>query len=121
MAYRQEEALDEIFHALSDSTRREMIRMMVEKERTITELAAPFEMSLAAVSKHVKVLERAKVVHRSVNGRTHTCSLNGDMLAKASEWLRVYERYWTQRFDLLERELVKEEKSRESLHRRDRR
>lgn len=106
-----EEVLNDVFHALADTTRREMISMMAGKERTVTELATPFDMSLAAVSKHVKVLERANLIHRNVNGRTHICSLNAAMLAKATEWLQVYEGYWARRFDLLEHELRQEEKN----------
>ena len=68
--------LNEIFHALADPTRREIIHMMAQKERTVSELAEPFDMSLAAISKHIKVLERANLVERSVTGRTHICSLN---------------------------------------------
>ena len=63
--------LNEIFHTLADSTRREMVHMMAQKERTVSELAEPFEMSLAGVSKHIKVLERANLVERSLNRRTH--------------------------------------------------
>ncbi|WP_408009837.1 ArsR/SmtB family transcription factor [Pseudalkalibacillus sp. A8] len=102
--------LDEVFHALADSTRRELVHMMAEKERTVSELAEPFDMSLAAISKHIKVLERANLVDRSVKGRIHTCRLNTDSLYQATEWLRFYEKYWNNRFDLLENELLKAKK-----------
>lgn len=102
--------LNETFHALADSTRREMVRMMAQKERTVSELAEPFDMSLAGISKHIKVLERAKLIERSVNGRTHLCRLNTESLSQATEWLRFYEKFWNNRFDLLESELLKAKK-----------
>lgn len=87
MVNHNEENLNEIFHALSNSTRRDLVHMMALKERTVSELAEPFDMSLAAISKHIKVLERAKLVDRIVNGRTHICRLNTDSLTQATEWL----------------------------------
>jgi DNA-binding transcriptional ArsR family regulator len=95
-------ALDEVFHALSDPTRRAMLRRLSAREHTVGELAEPFSMSLAAASKHVKTLERARLVRRTVRGRTHVCGLNPSPLAEANEWLRFYERYWTGRLDALE-------------------
>ncbi|MEH7123133.1 metalloregulator ArsR/SmtB family transcription factor [Bacillus sp. JJ1532] len=102
--------LNKIFHALADSTRREMVHMMAQKERTVSELAEPFDMSLAGISKHIKVLEGAKLVERSVNGRTHICRLNTKSLSQAKEWLQFYEKFWSNRFDLLESELLKAKK-----------
>ncbi|MBP1083318.1 DNA-binding transcriptional ArsR family regulator [Bacillus capparidis] len=83
---------------------------MSQKERTVSELAEPFDMSLAAISKHLKVLERANLVERKVNGRTHLCRLNTESLSQATEWLRFYERFWSNRFDILENELLKAKK-----------
>lgn len=100
--------LDAVFHALGDATRREMLRALSERERTVTELAEPFAMSLAAASKHVKALERAGLIRREIHGRTHVCSLEPGPLASAHEWLLVYERFWTSRLDALER-LLREE------------
>ena len=102
--------LNKIFHALADSTRREMVQMMALKERTVTELAEPFDMSLAAISKHIKVLERANLVDRIVKGRTHICRLNSESLSQANEWLSFYEKFWSNRFNLLENELLKAKK-----------
>ena len=104
------EDLNEIFHALADPTRREIINMMAQRERTVSELAEPFDMSLAAVSKHIKVLERANLVERRITGRTHICSLNTESLSQASEWLRFYKKFWSNRFDLLEKELLEAKK-----------
>jgi DNA-binding transcriptional ArsR family regulator len=94
--------LDEVFHALSDPTRRAMLRRLSTREHTVGELAEPFAMSLAAASKHVKTLERAKLVRRTVRGRTHVCGLNPAPLAEANAWLRFYERFWAGRLDTLE-------------------
>jgi DNA-binding transcriptional ArsR family regulator len=99
------EQLDIVFHALADPTRRQMLRELALRERTVTELANPFDMSLAAASKHVKVLERAGLLKRTIRGRTHTCRLDPDPLGAAHTWLRFYERFWNDRLDALEREL----------------
>ncbi|MDR3448036.1 MULTISPECIES: metalloregulator ArsR/SmtB family transcription factor [unclassified Dyella] len=95
-------ALDTVFQALTDGTRRAMLRSLAEGDRNIGELAAPFDMSLAAASKHVKVLERAGLVRRIVKGRTHICRLEPAPLAVADEWLRFYEQFWNQRLDALD-------------------
>lgn len=110
MVEQYEENLDNIFHALADSTRREMVRLISERERTVSELAAPFDMSLAAASKHIKVLERAGLLQRTVKGRTHICRLDAESLSAATKWLRFYERFWNKQFDALERELNKAKK-----------
>lgn len=102
--------LDHIFQALADPTRREIVRLIAFRERTVSELAAPFDMSLAAISKHIKILERAGLLERTVKGRTHTCRLNPKSLSTAAEWLRFYERFWNRQFDALERELNKAKK-----------
>lgn len=105
-----ESALDEVFHALADPTRRAMLQRLVDGDRTVGELAEPFAMSLAAASKHVKTLERAGLVRRTVRGRTHVCHLNPGPLGEADAWLRHYERFWTGRLDVLERLLNEEER-----------
>ncbi|TDQ41031.1 ArsR/SmtB family transcription factor [Aureibacillus halotolerans] len=102
--------LNEIFSALSDPTRREMIQMVAEKERTVSELAEPFDMSLAGISKHIKVLERAHLIDRNIKGRVHILRLNAYSLSQVNEWLRFYEIFWDNRFDLLESELLKAKK-----------
>src|SRR4051794_23894069 len=79
--------LDAIFHALGDATRRRMLRDLTRSERSVSELAEPFAMSLAAASKHIKALEAAGLIHREVRGRTHVCSLAPGPLASAHEWL----------------------------------
>jgi len=104
-------SLDDVFHALADSTRRSMLRSLAYGERTVSELAQPFAMSLAAASKHVKTLERAGLITRTIKGRTHTCRIEPGPLGVADSWLRRYEQYWTQRLDTLETLLNGEENS----------
>lgn len=104
----QHATLDAVFHALADPTRRAMLRRLSARERSVGELAMPFRMTLAAASKHVKVLERSGLVRRTVRGRTHICRLEPDRLADAHAWLGFYERFWTERLDALERELRRE-------------
>ena len=101
--------LDTIFHALGDATRRAMLGELAAGERTISELAEPFAISLAAVSKHIKVLESAGLVRRDVRGRTHVCSLDPVPLMSADQWLGVYRRFWSGRLDTLERILRAED------------
>lgn len=96
------ERLDAVFHALGDSTRRRMLHELAGGERSVGELAAPHAMSLAAASKHIKALERAGLVRRTVQGRTHLCRLEAGPLAGAHEWIAFYERFWTSRLDILE-------------------
>ena len=100
--------LDTLFNALGDPTRRDMLRQLAEGERTVTELAAPYDMSLAAASRHIKVLENAGLIRREVRWRTHFCSINAEPLAAAQNWLAFYERFWTTRLDILDR-LLREE------------
>ena len=99
------ERLDAVFTALGDPTRRQMLRRLADGDCTIGELAAPFDMSFAGASKHVKMLENAGLISRSVQGRTHVCSLQAAPMAEAEQWLRFYERFWNDRLDALEREL----------------
>lgn len=94
--------LDAVFHALGDATRRRMLHELADGERTVGQLAEPFEISLAAASKHIKALESAGLIHREVRGRTHVCRLAPEPLASAHEWLTYYERFWTSRLDVLE-------------------
>jgi len=100
--------MNSVFHALGDATRRQMLRDLAAGERTVSELAQPFAMSLAAASKHIKVLEGAGLIRREVKGRTHVCRLEPGPLASAHEWLGFYERFWSSRLDLLE-QLLRDE------------
>lgn len=118
MVEQRAEHLDNIFHALADPTRRDMLRSLSLQERTVTELAAPFRMSLAAASKHVKVLEHAGLIRRTVQGRTHICRLAPEPLAEVHEWVRFYERFWNDRLDALERELSQPETTKPTRRKR---
>jgi DNA-binding transcriptional ArsR family regulator len=106
--------LDSIFRALGDPTRRIMLRELADGERTVGKLAEPFAMSLAAASKHIRVLENAGLVRRQVRGRTHWCSLEPDPLSAAAELLGEYQRFWSRSLDrlaaLIERDNRKKEK-----------
>jgi DNA-binding transcriptional ArsR family regulator len=95
-------AMDSVFHALAHGARRDMLGRLAGRELTVGELAEPLAMSLAAASKHIKVLERAGLVQRTVDGRRHVCRLEPAPLASASAWLRFYERHWTGSLNALE-------------------
>ena len=101
--------LDNVFHALGDPTRRQMLQALADGERTVSQLADPFAISLAAASKHIKTLERAGLIRREVRGRTHLCRLEPGPLASAHDWLGFYQRFWTERLDILERLLRQED------------
>ena len=79
-----------------------MLGRLAERERTIGELAIPFAMSFAGASKHVRVLENAGLVTRTIRGRTHLCRLEAARLADAEAWLRRYQRFWSEKLDQLE-------------------
>jgi DNA-binding transcriptional ArsR family regulator len=94
--------LDAAFHALAHEARRDMLRRLAGGTLTIGELAAPFAMSFAAAAKHVKVLETAGLVRRTIDGRRHVCRLEPGPLEDATAWLSFYDRFWTGRLDALE-------------------
>ena len=94
--------LDSVFHALADPTRRAIIGALAEGPKTVGEISRPFDISLPAVSKHLKVLERARLVSRQVRGREHHCRLNAESLADAHDWLSFYSGFWEQRLDALD-------------------
>jgi DNA-binding transcriptional ArsR family regulator len=96
------ERLDATFSALADPTRREIIRRLAAGEATVTELAAPFAMSQPAVSKHLKVLERAGLVSRSRDAQRRPCRLEARALKAATDWLEGYRRYWDESFQRLD-------------------
>jgi DNA-binding transcriptional ArsR family regulator len=94
--------LDAIFAALSDRTRRDMLRRLADGDHSVGQLAAPFDMTLAAASKHIKVLEGAGLVRREVQGRTHRVRLDALPLHAGMEWIRHYEAFWNRSLDALE-------------------
>lgn len=95
-------SMDDVFHALAHDARRDMLTRLAQQDLTVGQLGAPLAMSLAAASKHVKILERAGLVRRSIEGRRHVCRLDAAPLASATEWLHFYERHWGGRLDALD-------------------
>ena len=110
-----EAALDAVFHALAHPTRRAMVALLARGERTVCEIAAPFRSSLAASSKHLRVLEDAGLVHRRVMGRTHTCTLEAGPLKRVAEWTAEYRKFWEESYERLDSfldEMKRKEKKR---------
>ena len=95
--------LDYVFRALAHPARREILRRIAREEHTVTELAAPFDMSLEAVSKHVQILERARLLRRTRSGRVHRCKLVPAPLRDAAKVLAELAGLWNKRLDSLER------------------
>jgi len=109
-----DDQLDRVFHALSDQTRRALIARLSKGPSIVTELAAPFDMSLPAVSKHLRVLEAARLVDRTVEGRIHRCSLTAQPLQHAELWLAGYRSFWDGSLEALARYLEPATKRRQS-------
>jgi DNA-binding transcriptional ArsR family regulator len=96
------DVLDATFAALADPTRRAIIARLAAGEASVTELAAPFAMTQPAISKHLKVLERAGLVARRRDAQRRPCRLDADALRQATEWLEPYRRFWAERYDRLD-------------------
>jgi DNA-binding transcriptional ArsR family regulator len=103
MVERSTRTLDEVFGALSHPARRAMLARLTRGDATVSELAAPFSMSFAAVSKHVGVLERAALVRREVVGREHHLRLAPRALREAGEWVELNRRSWEERLESVEK------------------
>jgi DNA-binding transcriptional ArsR family regulator len=99
--------LSTIFAALADPTRRAILVRLSESDETVTKLAAPFSISLPAISRHLKVLERASLITRSHQGRWRRARLSPTSLAGAATWLSLQERLWAERFDRLDDHLAR--------------
>lgn len=91
--------LDLVFRALGDQTRRALLARLAKSPAMVTELAEPFALSLPAVSRHIRVLERARLIHRTVDGRVHQCTLSADALHGADAWLAQYRHFWDTNLD----------------------
>ena len=102
---RKEDRLDLVFTALANRTRRALLARLGRAPAKITDLAAPYEMSFPAVSKHIRVLERAGLVNRAVDGRVHRCSLDTAPLQEAERWLAFYRVLWDEKLEALARHL----------------
>jgi DNA-binding transcriptional ArsR family regulator len=100
-----DDILDRTFAALADRTRRKILHRLAEGPASMGDLARPFDVTWPAVTKHVKVLERARLVRREQDGRIHRVHLAARPMKTARSWIDQYHRYWEQRFDALERYL----------------
>ena len=94
--------LNAAFSAMADPTRRAILARLALADARVTEIAGNFPVSLNAVSKHIKMLERAELVRRTVQGRDHILSLNADAMAGAAEWIEYYRQFWEDRLASLE-------------------
>ena len=110
--YTKDDHLDLIFHALADRTRRQLLNQVQKQSLCVTDMAANYDMSLNAVSKHIKVLEKAGLIERQVDGRIHYCQANPKELQKAEAWIKKYKKFWTAKLDNLEK-FVTQRKSKE--------
>ena len=104
-------SFDLTFAALADPTRRAILLRLAEGERTVNELAAPFEISLPAVSRHLKVLEQAALITRIRDGQHRRCRLNPQVLESAADWLAFHKRFWSESFDRLDEDLRRTRKT----------
>jgi DNA-binding transcriptional ArsR family regulator len=96
------EALSRTFAALADPTRRAILARLASGDATVGELAEPFDMSLPAVSRHLKVLTQAGLIGRSADAQWRRCSLRGEGLRQAADWIDFYRRFWEAQFDRLD-------------------
>jgi DNA-binding transcriptional ArsR family regulator len=106
------------FAALADPTRRAILAHLARGEASVTELAQPFEMSLPAISKHLKVLERAGLITRGREAQWRPCRLEAEPLKDAADWIEQYRQFWEQSFDRLD-EYLQELQAEEKKHDRE--
>jgi DNA-binding transcriptional ArsR family regulator len=109
------EVLDARFAALADPTRRAILARLAEGEATVTELAAPFAISQPAVTKHLKVLERAGLITRGRDAQRRPCRLRGEAIKDVADWAEKYRQFWEESYDRLD-EYLGELKRREEEH-----
>ena len=102
-----EDPVTTVFHALADPTRRQILSMVATEERRASELAECFDMSFPAVSKHIKVLERANLVKRDVEGRVHRFTFKEESMKQAYDWLTYFKKFWSESLDGLDAFLSK--------------
>jgi DNA-binding transcriptional ArsR family regulator len=108
MGERQSATLDGVFNALCDPTRRAILARLTDADARVTDIASAFPISLNSISKHIRMLERAGLLKRSVAGRDHVLSLNAAPLADAAQWIEHYRRFWDDRLAALEDFVVKQ-------------
>ena len=102
--------LDNVFNALCDPTRRAILARLTDTDARVTDIAAEFPISLNSISKHIRMLERAGLVRRSIAGREHLLSLNAAPLSEAAMWIEHYRRFWEGRLAALEAFVTKQQK-----------
>ena len=107
----QQEMLDNVFSALADPTRRAILARLAEGESSVGELAEPFDISLPAISRHLRVLRNAGLVLRHKDGRVRRCALDAAPLKAASDWVETYRRFWDDQFDALAEYLEREQEN----------
>ena len=96
------DSLSSTFHALSDPTRRAILAGLATGEKTVTDLAEPFDMSMPAVTKHLKVLEKAKLIERSRKAQYRPCRFHPEPLRDVDAWMKLYRKFWEASFDRLD-------------------
>lgn len=101
MENNSEQQLSALFGALADPTRRAILKRLAHQAMPVNELSAPFDLSKPAISKHLKVLEKAGVLNRRIEGREHVCSLNLQPLDEVQRWLKFYDQFWNKKLDAL--------------------
>ena len=104
-----DQQLSQIFSALSDPTRRAMLKRLANEEMSVADLSIPFNMTKSAITKHLKVLEKSNLLSRTIDGRVHRCRLEPQPLAAISEWVSFYEKFWNKKFDALDAYLAEEQ------------
>jgi DNA-binding transcriptional ArsR family regulator len=109
--------LDDTLLALADGTRRAILARLGEGDARVTTLAEPFDISLNSVSKHIRILERAQLVRRRVEGREHVLSLNTSPLDEAGTWIATQQRFWSERLAALDRALTRRRDAPHRTHR----
>jgi uncharacterized protein YndB with AHSA1/START domain/DNA-binding transcriptional ArsR family regulator len=115
MVKHSQSRLDATFAALSHPTRRGILARLTRGEASVSDLAAPYRISLPGLTKHLRVLERAKLITRHKKGRVHRCRLAAQPMKDAAEWIERYRQFWEQRFDALARFLEESEKRGEAM------
>lgn len=106
------------FHALADPTRRAILKRLSKGEASVQEIAKPFKITLPAITKHLKVLEKARLIRRGRDAQYRPCTLNAEPLKNASDWMDEYRRFWEESFDRLDEYLKELQKTEKKLERK---
>jgi DNA-binding transcriptional ArsR family regulator len=114
MANSEPQTIDKVFLALGHPVRREILVRLAQGSATVMEIAEPYEISLNAISKHLKILEKANLIQRRVIGREHYCSISPEPLAEITNWLNYYQSFWTVRLDALEQAIIAKRQAKDS-------